>query len=70
MARYYFCLENGHPIGDPFGEDLPDEMSALAAARKIAVYLGRNKGIPGHLRIVVRDHESRRVGEVSLMTAQ
>ena len=35
MARYYFSLEDGHPIGDPIGENLPDEKTALAAARKL-----------------------------------
>jgi len=36
MARYYFSLEDGHPIGDPIGKYLPDENTALAAARRIA----------------------------------
>jgi uncharacterized protein DUF6894 len=35
MARYYFSLEDGHPIGDPIGENLPDEKTALAAAQKL-----------------------------------
>ena len=70
MARYYFSLEDGHPIGDPIGENLPDEKTALAAAREIAADLARNNGNLGHLRIVVRDRENRRVGEVSLMAAQ
>ena len=70
MARYYFSLEDGHPIGDPIGENLPDENTALAAAREIAADLARNNGNLGHLRIVVRDRENRRVGEVSLMAAQ
>ena len=29
MARYYFSLEVGRPIGDPIGENLPDEKAAL-----------------------------------------
>jgi hypothetical protein len=70
MARYYFSLEDGHPIGDPLGENFPDEKTALAAAREIAADLARHNGNPGHLRIVVRDRENRRIGEVSLMAAQ
>ena len=69
MARYYFSLEDGHPIGAPIGENLPDEKAALAAAWEIAADLARNNGNLGHLRIVVRDRENRRVGEVSLMAA-
>ena len=70
MARYYFSLEDGHPLGDPLGEDLPDNKAALAAAREIATDLARNNRSSDALRIVVRDRENRKVGEVSLMAAQ
>ena len=70
MARYYFSLENGHPVGDPLGEELPDDEAARAAAEKIAHDLARNNCNPGTLRIVVRDRENRRVGEVSLLVPQ
>jgi hypothetical protein len=70
MARYYFSLENGHPIGDPLGEELPDDEAARAAAEEIATDLAHNQRNPGSLRIVVRDGENRSVGEVSLMAAQ
>jgi len=69
MARYYFSLENGHPLGDPLGEELPDDQAARAAAEKMATDLARNNCNPGALRVVVRDRENRRVGEVSLMAA-
>ena len=67
MARYYFSLEDGHPLGDPLGEELQDDEAARAAAEKIATDLAHNNCNPGSLRIVVRDRENRRVGEVSLM---
>jgi hypothetical protein len=70
MARYYFSLEDGHPLGDPFGEDLPDDEAALAEARKVAADLARNNRSLGALRIVVRDRENRKVGEASLMAAE
>ena len=70
MARYYFSLEDGHPLGDPLGEDLPDNKAALAAAREIATDLARNNRSSDALRIVVRDRENRKVGEVSLMAAE
>ena len=70
MARYYFSLENGHPLGDPLGDELPDDQAARAAAEKIATDLARNNFNPGSLRIVVRDRENKRVGEVSVMAAQ
>ena len=66
MARYYFSLENGHPLGDPLGEELPDDEAARAAAEKIAIDLARNNCNPGSLCIVVRDRKNRKVGEVSL----
>ena len=70
MARYYFSLEDGHPLGDPLGEDLPDNKAALATARKIATDLARSNCSSGALRIVVRDRENRKVGEVSLMAGR
>jgi hypothetical protein len=70
MARYYFSLEDGHPLGDPLGEDLPDDEAARAAALQIANDLARNQRSLGALRIVVRDRENRNVGEVTLATAQ
>jgi hypothetical protein len=70
MARYYFSLENGHPLGDPLGEELPDDQAARAAAEKIATDLARNNLNLGSLRIVVRNRENRRVGEVSVMAPQ
>jgi hypothetical protein len=69
MARYYFSLEDGHPLSDPLGKDLPDDEAALAAARDIATELAHNNRNAGDLRIVVRDHDNRRVGEASLMAA-
>ena len=70
MSRYYFSLEDGHPLADPRGEDLPDDEAALAAARRIARDLARNNRNPGDLRIVVRDRDNRNVGEASLMAAR
>ena len=69
MARYYFSLEDGHPLSDPLGKDLPDDEAALAAAREIATELAHNNRNAGGLRIVVRDRENRRVGAASLMAA-
>jgi hypothetical protein len=70
MARYYFSLEDGHPLSDPRGEDLADDQAALAAAHRIARDLARTNRNPGELRIVVRDGENRNVGEASLMEAR
>ena len=70
MARYYFSLADGHPLGDPLGKELPDDEAARAAAREIATDLARNNRDSGALRIVVRDRENRNVGEVSLRTAE
>ena len=69
MARYYFSLKDGHPIGDPLGEELPDEKTALAAAREIAVDLARNNG---NLATSASWSETERkgVGEVALMADQ
>ena len=70
MRRYYFSLEDGHPLADPLGEDLADDEAAIEAARQIAADLARHNRNPGNLRIVVRDRENRNVGEAPLMEAR
>ena len=70
MGRYSFSLEDGRPLTDPLGKDLPDDEAALAAARRIARELARTNRNPGNLRVVVRDRENRNVGEASLTAAR
>jgi len=73
MPRYYFTIEDGRPIEDPTGEELPDDAAARLAAVQIMAEVMTGHVLDlipeGRLSVQVSDEAQQQIFSVVTTTA-